>query len=71
AKLIKTRSGLHNKLYYDYELFSIPSNVKDADIRYYPAFSTISLPVIVEKGKVTSKRIAYKFTGQYFEKVKS
>jgi hypothetical protein len=71
AKLIKTQSGLHNKLYYDYDLFSIPKNVKDANIRYDPAKKTISLPVVADPGKVTGKRILYKFTGKYFEKVKN
>ena len=71
AKLIKTKSGLHSKLYYSYDLFSIPKNVKDADIRYDPVLKTISLPIIVDVGKVTSKRILYKFTGQYFERVKN
>jgi len=71
TKLIKTQSGLHNKLYYDYDLFSIPGNLKDADIRYNLTLKIISLPVIVDKGKVTNRRITYKFTGQYFERVKN
>jgi len=69
AKLIKTQSGLRSKLYYDYDLFSIPKNVKDADIHYDPGNKTISLPVVVDPGKITGKRIVYKFTGKYFEKV--
>ena len=68
AKLIKTTSGLRSKVYYDYNSFSVTKNIKDADIHYDPALKTISLPVVVGDGKVTNKRIVYKFNGQYFEK---
>jgi hypothetical protein len=66
-KLIKTGSGLHSQLYYEY-LFD--GDKKD-DIKYDPVQKTISLPVVVAKGRVTNKRILYKFTGQYFERVKN
>ncbi|MDR3694270.1 hypothetical protein [Mucilaginibacter sp.] len=71
AKLIKTNSGLHNKLYYDYNSFSVTKNIKDADIHYDPASQTITLPVVDEGGRVTLGHIVYKFTGQYFEKIKN
>lgn len=72
AKIIKTHSGLHNKLYYSYNLFSIPNKVKDADIRYDVGSKTISLAEVADKnGTVTNRRTIYKFTGQYFEKVKN
>jgi hypothetical protein len=72
AKIIKTQSGLHNKLYYGYDLFSIPLKMKDAEIHYDPALKTISLAVVAdEKGTVTNGRIIYKFNGQYFEMVKN
>jgi hypothetical protein len=67
VKLIKTSSGLHSQLYYEY-LFD---GGKDDDIKYDPVQKTISLPVVVSKGRVTNKRITYKFTGQYFERVKN
>ncbi|HEY9002252.1 MAG TPA: hypothetical protein VIM89_12925 [Mucilaginibacter sp.] len=66
-KLIKTGSGLHSQLYYEY-LFD---GGKNDDIKYDPVQKTISLPVVVSKGRVTNKRITYKFTGQYFERVKN
>jgi hypothetical protein len=37
-------------------------------IDYNAIEKTISIPVVWENGKVTSKLIVYKFTGEYFEK---
>jgi len=77
VKLIKTASGLHNKLSYDYDYFSIPKKLKNVDIHYNPALKTLTIPVvgaddhIGEDEKVSTKRIIYKFTGQYFERVKN
>jgi len=69
AKLIKTQSGLHNKLYYDFDGFTGNSKVNE-NILYNEATRTISLPVVLDNGKLTAKRILYKFTGQYFERIK-
>ena len=71
AKIIKTGSGMHYKLYYDYDLFSIPKKMPDAGIHYDPLAKTITLPVISAGGRLTANKIIYKFTGQYFERVKN
>jgi hypothetical protein len=73
AKIIKTRSGLHAKLYYNYDLFSIPSKMNDADFHYDPVTKTISFADVGgEDGiTVTDKKIIYKFTGQYFERIRN
>lgn len=68
VKLIKTKSGLTNKLYFSYYLVDDGDN--DAGINYDPNSKTITFPLISENGRVTGKDITYKFTGQYFEKVK-
>ena len=70
AKLIKTQSGLHSKLHYEYDYFSVSQNDPNDDIVYDPIKKTISFPVVEDGGKVTDKRIVYKFTGQYFERGK-
>ena len=70
VKLIKTASGLHSKLYYDYDLGPIVNEVTDDDAHYNDALKTITIPVIDDNGAVTKKRITYKFTGQYFERIK-
>ena len=66
VKIIKTASGLHSQLYYEYRF----NGEKKDDIRFDPVSKTISLPVVI-KDRVTNKRILYKFTDQYFERVKN
>jgi len=70
AKLIKTTSGLHGRLSYEYDLGPIIDESIDDDVHYEPALKTISIPLI-DGDKVTKGRIKYKFTGKYFEKVKN
>jgi hypothetical protein len=73
AKIIKTPSGLHSDLSYDYNFFSvvnIPFGKRPA-IRFDNATNTIYLPLVDGNRNMTNKFILYKFTGQYFEKVKS
>jgi len=70
-KLIKTKSGLHSKLYYDYE-FSPGADLKVTPSIHFDASSnTIFVPLVAGDGKVIDKYIPYKFTGQYFEMVKN
>lgn len=66
VKLIKTQTGLHSQLYYEY-LFD---GKTDVDIQYDATSKTITIPVIVNE-RAAKKRIAYKFTGNYFERVKN
>jgi len=73
VKIIKTASGLHSKIYYDYNFFSvvdIPYG-KRPTIQFDSATQSIQVPLVSGDGRVTHKFIIYKFTGKYFEKVKS
>ena len=70
VKLIKTLSGLHSQLNYDYHISTI-EDYNDSGISFDTSTKTITLPIVNEKGVMTDKIITYKFTGQYFEKVKS
>jgi len=70
TKLIKTTSGLHGRLYYEYDLGPIIDESIDDNVHYDPNLKTISIPVI-DGDKVTKGRIKYKFTGTYFERVKN
>ena len=74
AKLIKTQKGLTNKLYYTYDQQENNLDVMgDATLTYDSKLKTITFPVVIdngEEGKLTDNFITYKFTGQYFEKVK-
>ncbi|MES2063189.1 MAG: hypothetical protein V4456_14780 [Bacteroidota bacterium] len=73
VKLIKTQSGINSKIFYDYDFGSIAyvPYGKRPNITFDATTKTISIPLVAADGKVTSKFITYKFTGQYFEKVKS
>lgn len=68
VRLIKTRTGLHSKLQYSY--------VNDMDmvdwlsVQIDEKSAIIKIPVVLENGKTNGNFITYKFTGQYFEKVK-
>ncbi|MFD2872374.1 hypothetical protein ACFS5N_07850 [Mucilaginibacter ximonensis] len=66
-KLIKTVTGMHNQLYYEYD----NGWYEKFDINFDAATKTIQLPLITGDSKPTSKFITYKFTGKYFEKVKN
>jgi len=69
ARIIKTASGMHSLLNYWYD-----GSISDREakpIRFDKVSKTIRLPLISSNGKVTKRFITYKFTGQYFERVKN
>jgi len=71
VKIIKTASGLHGKIYYDYDFFSVVDITygKRPTISFDATTKSIYVPLVDGNGKVTHKFITYKFTGKYFEKV--
>jgi hypothetical protein len=76
VKLIRTASGLTNKLGFQYNFFSVVDR-KERPIKlisYDDAAQTIKIPVVIADkkdpiGRVTNKFIVYKFNGKYFVKV--
>ena len=73
VKIIKTASGLHSKIYYDYDFLSVV-NIdfdKRPTIYFDAATQIIHVPLVDGNGTVTHNFITYKFTGKYFEKVKN
>ncbi|GAB3909296.1 hypothetical protein [Mucilaginibacter boryungensis] len=70
TKLIKTKNGLTNELFYYYDLSKTDDDI-DADIKYDSVKSIIYMPLVTQHNRATKKYITYKFTGKYFEKVKS
>jgi hypothetical protein len=69
--LVKTQSGMHSKLYFDYNFLSVV-NMKVIPTIYYDAKTqSIHSPLVNAKRQVTSDYIVYKFTGKYFERVKN
>jgi hypothetical protein len=73
VKLIKTQTGLKNKIYYDYDFLSVVDIAFDArpKITFDKTSQTIHIPLVNGNGQVTHKYIIYKFTGAYFERVKN
>ena len=70
TKIIKTKSGLHSQITYDYDL-SRTSEKIHSEIHFDANTKSIYIPVVLENGKLTNNYITYKFTGQYFERVKN
>jgi hypothetical protein len=73
VKIIKTQSGLHSTIFYEYDFGSvidIPFE-KRPTISFDQTTQTIRIPLVNAKGQVTAKFITYKFNGQYFKKIKS
>lgn len=73
VKIIKTQSGLHSEIFYEYDFRSvvdIPFE-KRPTITFDQTAQIIRIPLVNAKGQVTAKFITYKFNGQYFEKIKS
>jgi hypothetical protein len=70
VKLIKTKTGIRNELGFNFDFFSVVDRTERPVklINYNTNEKAISIPIVWENGKVTSKLIIYKFTGEYFEK---
>jgi len=71
-KLIKTPEGLVNHISYDYNYgaFSLEDFATRPSIHFNGYTNTIFIPIVDASGHTTNQYITYKFTGQYFEKVK-
>jgi hypothetical protein len=68
VRIIKTQSGLTRTLSFEYV---DDVHAPDGDlIQYDDSTRTIRFPVVMEDNVVTKRRITYKFTGSYFEKIK-
>ena len=69
AKIIKTKTGLHNQITYGYDPTLTEEKI-NSNIHFDTATQSIYIPVVLGQ-KLTNKYIIYKFTGQYFERVKN
>jgi len=70
-KGIKTMSGLHNQINYEYDLSTVADMNKIPSIIFDQAHNSIKMPVVDTKSRFINGYITYKFTGQYFERVKN
>ena len=69
--LVKTPTGLHSKLYFDYNFLSVVNMKVIPTIYYDVKTQTIHSPLVNAKREVTRDYIVYKFTGKFFERVKN
>ena len=70
AKLIKTKSGMKNEVGYEIDLHY--TDISEDLMKMYPEYDThkqiIILPLVDENGRITEKKINYKFNGSLFQK---
>jgi hypothetical protein len=74
AKLIKTKTGIRNTLGYEMDFSSSSNkNIISTDINYSteydPTKKIITIPLIEGDGKLTARKIRYRFDGKYFVKM--
>jgi hypothetical protein len=70
VRLIRTAAGLHSHLNFEFYLDKSKESLWPS-ITYDTQKQIISIPLIDANGAATTKHILYKFTGQYFERVKN
>jgi hypothetical protein len=73
VKIIKTTSGLKNEINFGFDFFSVVDRPERPLklIKYDSIKKVIYIPIVRGDGKVTKKYILYKFTGEYFERVRN
>jgi len=72
VKLIKTSTGLHSRIELSYNDYYIYQGLSDWPIILYDEKTAkLKIPIVLESGKANGNYITYKFTGQYFERVKN
>ncbi|WP_448699887.1 hypothetical protein ACFGVR_22355 [Mucilaginibacter sp. AW1-3] len=69
AKIIRTTTGMHSRIDYDFNTFSYTDGAFP-EIIFDAKSNTLSIPVVSKKEVFIDSFIRYKFTGKYFEKVK-
>ncbi|HVS93740.1 MAG TPA: hypothetical protein VHE59_16995 [Mucilaginibacter sp.] len=67
VKIFKTAKGIKSQIDYAYWY----DDKLNGDLKYDEKTNTLSIPATAKGEKLTGKRILYKFTGQYFERVKN
>lgn len=69
SKIIRTRSGLTNSLSFEYSIDD--PHIDDATMKYDESAKTIQLSVVVDGGRITKRKIVYKFIGTCFERIRN
>lgn len=77
AKIIKTPTGLQNELTCELDFAATVNrnrpttyeDYKNLNVRYDPKKKIISIPLVLDDYKITTRRVRYQFKGKYFEKL--
>lgn len=69
--MVKTPTAVLSRLYYEYNLQSVADRDAFPSITFDSKAKIILTPLVDYKGNMTRKFITYRFTGHFFEKVKS
>lgn len=72
VRIFKTQSGLVNSIGFDYDFFSVVDRPERPIhlIEFDPTKKIVRIPVVIEHGAVTRRWILYKWTGNYFERIR-
>jgi hypothetical protein len=70
-KLFKTKTKLYNEINVGFDFFSVVDRPERPLrlIKYDPNKKIVSIPIVLENGKVTDRYILYQFKGEYFEHI--
>lgn len=78
VKIFRTKSGPVSSLGFSYDFFSVVNNPSPREelFNFNPRTREISFPVVIEseevpQGKVTKRRIVYKFDGEFFRRIRN
>jgi hypothetical protein len=68
VRLFKTRTGIRNDLGFGFNLFSVANRTeRPVKLIYYEEDEKkLSVPVVMQDGKVTKKFVVYQFNGEHF-----
>ena len=72
VRIFKTQSGLENSIGFDYDFFSVVDRPERPIhlIEFDPITKIVRIPIVIEHGAVTHRWILYKWTGNYFERIR-
>ena len=71
VRLFKTKTGLKNKISFDFNFFSAMKDHEERPIQlitFDPVKKEVHIPIVLENGSVTRKFLSYRWTGTCFER---
>jgi hypothetical protein len=69
APIIRSKTGLTNRIHVDYNFFKLTKETDDHSIEFDSSSRKMYIPLVNDKGEMSKKYIIYKFNGTYFQKL--